>query len=128
MGQQQLHLIILGVIIVAISISLGVYIFNTMSIASNKDALVSDLNDVSSDAFAYYQRAKLMGGGNGSFTGYIVPPSYLSNDHGDITSTIAADGKSIDFVATSRNGYGTVSATLDDKGKLLSIVFTGDFM
>jgi len=127
MGQQQLLLIILGVIIVAIAISTGIYIFNATTIASNKDDLISDLNDVSQDAFAYYQRAKVMGGGNGSYTGWIVPPAYQSNAHGDIVPTIAGDGHSISFVSTSRNGFGTVSAVLDVKGQLGTFSYTGDF-
>jgi hypothetical protein len=127
MGQQQLLLIILGVIIVAIAISLGIYLFNTTSVASNKDDLISDLNDVSQDAFAYYQRAKIMGGGNGSFTGWLVPQAYVSNAHGDIVATISGGGHIINFVATSKNGFGTVTASLDDRGSLGSFGYTGDF-
>jgi hypothetical protein len=127
MGQQQLLLIILGVIIIAIAISLGIYLFNTTSIASNKDDLISDLNDVSQDAFAYFQRAKVMGGGNGSFTGWPVPAAYVSNAHGDVVATIQDGGRSVSFVSTSRNGYGTVTAVLDDRGNLGSFAYTGEF-
>lgn len=127
MGQQQLLLVILGVIIVAIAISFGIYIFNSSSISSNKDGLMSDINDVASDAFAYFQRAKLMGGGNGSFTGYTMNPAFVSNAHGDIAMTIAGDGKSITLLATSRNGYGTITAILDDKGNITAPVYTGEF-
>jgi hypothetical protein len=127
MGQQQLLLIILGVIIVAISISLGIYLFNTTSVASNKDDLISDLNHVGQDAFAYFQRAKIMGGGNGSYIGWVVPTAYVSNAHGDIVATIEGGGRSITYVATSRNGYGTVTAILNDRGNLGSFSYTGQF-
>jgi len=127
MGSQQLLLIILGVIIVAVAIAFGIYVFNDMAVQSNKDGLLNDLNDVSSDAFAYFQRATMMGGGNGSYTGYVVNHTYVSNEHGDISVTVAGSGRSIDILATSRNGYGTITATLDDKGKLTSPEFTGEF-
>lgn len=127
MGQQQLLLVILGVIIVAVSIAGGIYIFNSASIASNKDDLISDLQDVSQDAFAYYQRAKIMGGGNGSFIAWTVPPPYASNPHGDIDATIDGTGHSITFVSSSRNGYGTITTILDDKGHLGGYTYTGQF-
>ena len=127
MGQQQLLLIILGLIIVAVAISMGIYLFNTTGISSNKDNLVTGMGDVASDAFAYFQRAKIMGGGNGSYLGYVVPPAYSSNANGDVVATIASDGLSVTFVGTSRNGYGTVTAQLDNKGNLGSWVFTGEF-
>jgi hypothetical protein len=127
MGQQQLLLIILGAIIIAIAISLGIYLFNTTSVSSNEDDLISDLNDVGQDAFAYFQRAKIMGGGNGSYTGWTVPEAYVSNAHGDVEATIQSGGRSINFVSTSRNGYGTVTAVLDDRGNLGSFAYTGKF-
>ena len=127
MGSQQLLLIILGVIIVAIAIAFGIYVFDTMAVSSNKDGLLNDVNDVSSDAFAYYQRAQIMGGGNGSFTGYRMNSAYVSNEHGDISVTIQGGGRSIDIVATSRNGYGTITATINDRGQLSTPVFTGEF-
>ncbi|MFI5251098.1 MAG: hypothetical protein ACHQQQ_01590 [Bacteroidota bacterium] len=127
MGQQQLLLIILGVIIVAITISTGIYIFNMTSIASNKDDLISDLNTVGQDAFAYFQRAKIMGGGNGSFNGWTVPAAYQTNPHGDITATIAGNGSTITFLSTSKDGFGTISATLDSRGQLSLFIYTGQF-
>jgi hypothetical protein len=127
MGQQQLLLIILGVIIIAIAIALGIYLFNTTSIASNEDDLISDLNHVGQDAFAYFQRAKIMGGGNGSYVGWVVPDAYVSNAHGSVVATIGSSGRSITFVSTSVNGYGTVTAVLDDRGNLGSFAYTGQF-
>ncbi len=127
MGQQQLLLIILSVCIVAVAIAVGITIYNTASIKSNKDALMGDLNNISSLAYAYYTKARIMGGGNGTYVGYDLPADVKSNEDGDITWTVGGDGKSMDFIATSRYGFGTVRATLDYKGTLTDFVFSGQF-
>ena len=125
MGTQQVLLIILGVVIVGVAIVLGIWLFNEASTSSNRDALISDLNNVSSDAFAYYMSARLMGGGNGTYIGYIIPTNFRSNNNGVLTATIAGDGKSITFLATSRDNYGTISVTLDNSGAIGDYVVTG---
>ena len=70
MGQQQLLLIILGVIIVGIAIAVGITMFSAQAISSNKDAILADINNLGADAFQYKIRPTAMGGGNGVYTGY----------------------------------------------------------
>ena len=72
MGQQQLLLIILGVIIVGVAIAVGVMMFSSQSIASNKDAIINDFSTLTSDIYAYKIRPASMGGGNGSYEGYTI--------------------------------------------------------
>lgn len=127
MGQQQLLLLVLGVLIVGVAIVVGIDMFYGNSIQANKDALINDLNNLSSDAYTYYARARMMGGGSGSYSGYVVNVSYASTDNGDITQQIAPDGRSVTFTATSRHGYGTIQAVLNDVGQLTSITYSGDF-
>ena len=127
MGQQQLLLIILSVCIVAVAIAVGITIYNTWSIKSNKDGMINDLNTASGLAYGYYTRARMMGGGNGSYGGFDLDPALKSDENGDITWTISGDGKSINFTDNSRQGFGTVSAFLDDKGILSNFAFTGQF-
>ena len=69
MGQQQLLLIILGVIVVGIAVAVGVTMFNDSAVSSNRDAVTNDLINFASRAQQYYRRPKALGGGGGSFVG-----------------------------------------------------------
>ena len=43
MGQQQLLLIILGVIVVGIAVAVGITMFSDSAISANRDAVTNDL-------------------------------------------------------------------------------------
>ncbi|MFH1861626.1 MAG: hypothetical protein ABH878_02335 [bacterium] len=67
MGQQQLLLIVLSVIIVGIAVVVGINMFNDQAASSNLDAVTSDLINLASRAQQHYRRPTAMGGGGGSF-------------------------------------------------------------
>jgi len=46
MGQQQLLLIVLGVIIVGIAVVVGINLFNANATNANRDGVISDLNKI----------------------------------------------------------------------------------
>lgn len=69
MGQQQLMLIILSVIVVGIAVALGITMFSDSSIDANRDALTNDLANLASRAEQYYRRPSYLGGGGNSFAG-----------------------------------------------------------
>ncbi|MBU1422129.1 MAG: hypothetical protein KKG06_02920 [Bacteroidetes bacterium] len=127
MGQQQLLLIILGVIIVGIAIAVAITLYDSWSVISNKDALMNDLHNTSVSAYAFYMKVKIMGGGGGSYSGFDLPAGLKSNANGDIAFVTAGDGESIEFTATSKLDYGTIKTTMNDLGKLTPFVFTGRF-
>ncbi len=90
MGQQQLLLIVLGVIIVGIAVVVGINIFSASSSNANRDAVVSDLTNLASMAQQYYRKPTAMGGGGNSFSGFTsskVPASLLSNANGSYVIT-----------------------------------------
>jgi hypothetical protein len=76
MGQQQLLLIILGVIIVGIAIAVGLQLFQAGSVGANQDAMQNDMMNIAAHAQQHFVRPASMGGGNGSFDG--------SNTDGDV--------------------------------------------
>lgn len=67
MGQQQLLLIILGVIVVGIAVAVGITMFADNAVSANKDAVTNDLVNLASRAQQYYRRPFALGGGQGSF-------------------------------------------------------------
>ena len=68
MGQQQLLLIILGVIIVGIAVAVGITMFQDNAINANRDAISNDLVNLAARAQQYYRRPVGLGGGGNSFT------------------------------------------------------------
>jgi len=83
-GQQQLLLIILGVIVVGIAVAVGITLFSDSAVSSNHDALTSDLVYLASRAQQYYRRPTSMSGGGNSFTGLTFEKLYsaASNSNG----------------------------------------------
>ena len=128
MGQQQLLLIILGVIIVGIAIAVGISMFSSSSVQSNKDAIINDLNNLAANAYQFRIRPTTMGGGGGSYTGgsgFAIPTKLASNDNGTFAATSAA--QAVTFTGTSAQGYGTVVAVCDSTGRLGSFTYSGQF-
>jgi hypothetical protein len=81
MGQQQLLLIVLGVIIVGVAIVAGIGMFNAGAEESCKDELVSQSMAIAANAQQFYKKPLAMGGGGNSFANYVLPPkmSYTAN-------------------------------------------------
>jgi len=117
MGQQQLLLIILGVIIVGIAIAVGISMFSSGSIQANKDAVINDLNNLAANAYQYRIRPTTMGGGGGVYTGFNIPTKLASNENAAYVRVVNS-ATQITFTGTSALGYGTVIAVLDTTGKL----------
>jgi hypothetical protein len=67
MGQQQLLLIILGVIVVGIAVVVGITMFQENAISANRDAVTNDLVNLAARAQQYYRRPVSLGGGGNSF-------------------------------------------------------------
>jgi hypothetical protein len=125
MGQQQLLLITLGVIIVGIAITVGISLASSYTVQSNKDALILDLNNLAANAYQYRIRPSMMDGGAGSYAMYIVPMKLRSNPNGSYSATTTSS--QVNFVGASAQGYGTVSAICDSTGKLSGFTYTGQF-
>ena len=127
MGQQQLLLIILGVIIVGIAIAVGISMFSSSSVQANKDAIVNDLNNLAADAYQYKIRPTTMGGGQGSYVGYAIPPKLVTNDNGSYV-TSGASGTQVTLKGNSTSYAGSsVQATCDSNGRLGTFVYAGQF-
>ncbi len=70
MGQQQLLLIVLGVIVVGIAVVVGINLFNANAESSTQDSIVSQGTNIGAMAQQYYKKPTAMGGGGNSFTGF----------------------------------------------------------
>ena len=91
MGQQQLLLIVLGVIIVGIAIVVGINVFTASSAEANRDAVTSDLANLAAMAQQHYRKPLALGGGEQSFTGWTIPPSLVTTANGGYAADVTAD-------------------------------------
>src|SRR5512137_1525571 len=82
MGQQQLLLVIVGVIIVGLAIAVGIGLFSAQSIANNRDAMMHDLNMIAQSAYQFRISIRRLGGGEGSYSGYVIPQPMTENSNG----------------------------------------------
>lgn len=96
MGQQQLLLLVLGVIIVGIAVVAGIGMFNAAAEESVKDELSAQLMAIGANAQQWYKKPVSMGGGGGTFAGYEIPDR--------MTGTESAGGFEADGV-TPIQGY-----------------------
>ena len=114
MGQQQLLLIVLGVIIVGIAVVVGINLFTASSSESNRNGIISDLINLTSLAQQHYRRPTALGGGANTFTGWTIPGQLDTTGHGTYAVTVAA--QSVTIVGTGNekgnNGTSTVKVTM----------------
>lgn len=107
MGQQQLLLIVLGVIIVGISIVVGITLFRANAVQTNRDAIVSDLQHLAYTAQQYYKKPQMLGGGDNSFVGYSIPDGLSSNVNGTfVLTSVAANQVVFTGTGTEKNDAG----------------------
>ena len=120
MGQQQLLLIILGVIIVGIAIAVGLSLFSAQSIQSNKDAIINDLNNLAAYAYQYKIRPTSMAGGGNSYANIAMPTALASNANATYAFS-AAGANSVTITGTSvPNSPLNVVAVVDGNGNCVT--------
>lgn len=107
MGQQQLLLIVIGVIIVGIAIVVGIQLASTSAQNANRDAVIADLNNIGAYAQQYYRKPSTMGGGGNTFTGFTIPPSLTKTGNGTYTATVGATVVTIVGTGNERGNDGT---------------------
>lgn len=69
MGQQQILLIILGVITAGIAMAIGFIMFQDYAVDQNRSSVLSDLTALAATAQQYYNKPISIGGGGKSFAG-----------------------------------------------------------
>lgn len=136
MGVQQLLLLVLTVIIIGISVSAGIIIFNQTLIRNNRLAIIDDMNIFVGAANTYYKTPLDMGGGNrtwdvdamGPWFGYNYDAANnsISNDNG--TFVFSSDGDVLTILATGTepgtNGSTNVEVILTLIGETSEITTT----
>ena len=89
MGQQQLLLIVLAIIVVGIAIAVSIQLFRENAIEQKRDILIEETTSIGYMAIQYYKKPTEMGGGSKSFLGWSIPSQMVVTANGNfMTSTI----------------------------------------
>jgi Tfp pilus assembly protein PilE len=136
MGQQQLLLIILGVIIVGIAVAVGITMFQDNAVDQNRSAVIADLTTLAAKAQQYYAKPTTLGGGGNSFVGLtadatglalLASTAFTNNANGTYTiSTAGAAGyvvlQGVGKTALSDDSYCTYTMSVTNQSQFPSKV------
>jgi hypothetical protein len=91
-GQQQLLLIVLGVLVIGIAIVVAISVFNASAMETNREAVIIDLTNIALMAQQYYRKPAILNGGSYTFNNWAIPPPLVqtSNMSVAVTATVAA--------------------------------------
>jgi hypothetical protein len=120
LGQQQLLLIVLGIIIVGIAIAIAIQLFRQNAIDSKRDILMNECSNIASIAIGYYKRPPSFGGGGKSFVGWDVPAELRSTVNGSYKAVVFKDSVVI-------TGTGTEVVTGTDSIQIKTTVTSNNY-
>ncbi len=107
MGQQQILLIVIGVILIAVAVGVGAQLFRDQTLDANRDDLRADLVWLAEKAYKYRMMTSVMGGGSGSYNNLVEDDlgiaDALDNDHGTF-ELVSVDADEVVLQATGKIG------------------------
>jgi len=127
MGSNQFLLIALCFIVTGASIRVGANLLQANNIDQDRNSIIIDIQSITINALLYRTKTTNLGGGKGSYVGYVIPKKLSSNNNGTYKVSITAN--QITVTGTSGAGNGTVAAAFDQYGKFVakSLTYTGNF-
>lgn len=91
MGQQQLLLILLGILIVGVAIFVGINLFRSNAIEAKRNNVTNELVNLAALAQQYFMKPQTLGGGSRSFTGWSIPTELVTTSNGHFTASVFSD-------------------------------------
>lgn len=137
MGQQQLLLIILGVIIVGIAVAVGITMFQDNAVSANRDAVTNDLVQLAAKAQQFYRKPQALGGGGNSFVklvagdsagiSLLVSSAFSDNDNGKYSISTAGTAGAVVFqgvgkTALADGSFPTYQCTVSAAGYTVTMM------
>jgi thioredoxin-related protein len=99
---------------------------NSSPVEDNKSAIINDLNNLAVFAFQFRIRPREVGGGAGSYTGFKIQEKLKQNGNATFEAEVV-DKDHVRFKATSAKGFGTVTETIDETGRMGGWEYSGQF-
>ena len=126
MGQQQLLLLVVGIVIVGLAVVVGIQAFGENQKKANADALVNDGVRIAADAQVWALKPQAFGGGDGDFEGvtfdhlgYGASGGVYENLTGRFSLTVAAPLELVIHACGNdayRGGFNEVTVTVTSMG------------
>lgn len=107
MGQQQLLLIALGVIVVGIAVVLGITVFHSYSVDAKRNNLINEGINLASHAQQYFKKPENLRGGGNTFNGWDIPSELRRTTNGEYSASVFADSVVITAVGNEIVTSGT---------------------
>ena len=112
MGQQQLLLITLGIILIGIAIFIGFSLFASSKSDANRQALIGDLLNLAKDTQAYYKLPAQLGGGSRDFQGYHLSPLDTGNANGSFSLAVGTAPSGTSYIAGNISPIASKQSTI----------------
>jgi hypothetical protein len=100
MGQQQLLLIILSVIVVGVAIAIGIILFSANAIEQKRNEVINECTMLASEAQLYYRKPAALGGGGKSFIGWSIPKEYETTVAGSFKVSVSVSSDEVIITGT----------------------------
>ncbi|RMF63080.1 MAG: hypothetical protein D6746_03320, partial [Bacteroidetes bacterium] len=129
MGQQQLLLLVLGIVIVGLAVVVGIQAFSENQKKANADALVNDAVRIASDLQAWMLKPAAFGGGDNSgvWSGASFAKIGYSTDDASNGDCAAGEYGNLNgcFSLQANSGNVIITATSDDSGNQVTVTVSG---
>ena len=97
MGLSQILLIVLSVVIVGVSISVGIYMFHQQNVAIHRQMMIARMNEFVGYGLAHYHTPLSLGGGGGSFEGFAPAGWEESNQPSSNSGGVLLSEKEVNY-------------------------------
>jgi len=124
MGQQQLLLVILALIVIGVSVAIASQLFLASAEDSNKDSIIAELTNLATLSLQYYPKPVTMAGGGRSFTNWQIP-SQLDTTTNGIYTISEANNNQLILIGSPIQGNGytwNVRGTITMSGIVTEII------
>jgi len=123
MGQQQLLLLVLGIVIVGLAVVAGINAFEDNQVKSEQDALVNEGMRIGTDVMANQKPAQLGGGGGDTYPEDLTDVGYeVTGADGDEYTTPWGN---IEYTGGGSESVPTLTLEPESSDKTAEITFEG---
>lgn len=91
MGQQQLLLIVLGIIVVGMAVAFAIAMFRQGAIDSKRDLVMNENANLANMAIQFYRKPLMLGGGGNTFLGWAIPSELIVTPSGNYRAEVYQD-------------------------------------
>lgn len=98
MGQQQLLLIVLGMVIVGVAIVVGINLYRGYAVDTKRNSVINECVNLAAQAQQYYLKPSTLGGGSNTFDNWKIPLELVNTQNGNYIATVTSS--KIEIVGT----------------------------